>query len=125
MTRRLGHLGVWRPARLLDADLAVDVEALGYDTLWFGGSPPSDLRIAERLLDATTDLTIATGIVNMWSDELIDVLAVHGDVEAVANGLRAHLDAGADHVCLQALPDDADPRAAYRAIAAEMGLTRA
>ncbi|NIZ91922.1 LLM class F420-dependent oxidoreductase [Kineococcus rubinsiae] len=37
------------------------------------------------------------------SDELIDVLSVHGDVATVAAGLTAHVDAGADHVCAQVL----------------------
>ncbi|WP_067833161.1 LLM class F420-dependent oxidoreductase [Nocardia lijiangensis] len=37
------------------------------------------------------------------SDALIDQLAVHGSAARVAEQLRAHLDAGADHVALQAL----------------------
>ncbi|MEV0031907.1 LLM class F420-dependent oxidoreductase [Nocardia sp. NPDC050793] len=40
------------------------------------------------------------------SDRLIDQLAVHGSAERVAEQLRAHLDAGADHVALQALGSD-------------------
>jgi probable F420-dependent oxidoreductase len=35
------------------------------------------------------------------SDRLFDAVIVHGGVEQVAAGLRAHLDAGADHVTLQ------------------------
>ena len=49
------------------------------------------------------------------SDRLIDTLAVHGDAKAVADGLRGHLDAGADHVGVQVLGDD--PLPAYRALA--------
>ncbi|TQM28729.1 LLM class F420-dependent oxidoreductase [Nocardia bhagyanarayanae] len=37
------------------------------------------------------------------SDRLIDQLTVHGSAERVAEQLVAHLDAGADHVALQAL----------------------
>lgn len=37
------------------------------------------------------------------SDRLIDALAVHGDAAAVAEGITAHLEAGADHVAVQAL----------------------
>ncbi len=49
------------------------------------------------------------------TDRLIDALALHGDAETVARGLRAHLDAGADHVAIQALGPD--PLASYRTLA--------
>lgn len=272
MTVNLGRIGIWRRATELDADLAVEVERLGYGAIWIGGSPSGDLRLAESLLDATERIAVATGIVNMWkddaetvarsyhrvaathpgrfllgvgighpeasrqyakpydtivsyldaldaagvpaqdltlaalgpkvlrlsaertagahpylttpehtrqaretlgpgpllapehkvvldtdpqraraigrpvvrnpyldrvnyrnsllrlgwsesdlddggSDRLIDALAVHGDAETVAAGLTAHLDAGADHVCLQALSEDNDPLPTYRALA--------
>lgn len=37
------------------------------------------------------------------SDRLVDALAIHGDAEKVAEGLRAHLSAGADEVAIQVL----------------------
>lgn len=40
------------------------------------------------------------------SDRLIDALAVHGTAEQVADRLIAHMDAGADHIAIQALGDD-------------------
>jgi len=49
------------------------------------------------------------------SDRLVDALVLHGDAGTVAGGLRAHLEAGADHVCIQALGDDLP--ATYRALA--------
>ncbi|MFQ5522861.1 MAG: TIGR03620 family F420-dependent LLM class oxidoreductase [Acidimicrobiia bacterium] len=49
------------------------------------------------------------------SDQLVDALVLHGDAEKVAAGLRAHLDAGADHLGIQALGDD--PLAEYRTLA--------
>jgi probable F420-dependent oxidoreductase len=58
-----------------------------------------------------TDEDLANG----GSDRLIDALALHGDAESIAPGLTAHLDAGADHVCIQVL--DRDPLPAYRAVA--------
>ncbi|HEX5119015.1 MAG TPA: LLM class F420-dependent oxidoreductase [Pseudonocardiaceae bacterium] len=58
-----------------------------------------------------TDEDIADG----GSDRLIDALAIHGDGETLAAGVTAHLDAGADHVCIQALGPD--PLPAYRAVA--------
>jgi probable F420-dependent oxidoreductase len=51
------------------------------------------------------------------SDRLIDALAVHGDVEAVSAGLRAHLTAGADQVAIQILSQDNDILPAARALA--------
>ncbi|MER7184471.1 LLM class F420-dependent oxidoreductase [Streptomyces hyaluromycini] len=57
------------------------------------------------------------------SDRLFDALILHGDPARVAKGLRAHLDAGADHVALQVLhPDGTDPLPAYRALAGALGL---
>lgn len=275
MTANLGEIGIWRWASGLSPQLAVEIERLGYGTIWVGGSPPADLDVVDTLLDATSSITVATGIVNMWkddaesvarsyhrivakhpgrfvlgvgvghpeatkdyrkpydkmvtyldeldragvassdlvlaalgpkalrlagertagahpylttadhtrwarqivgegvllapeqkvvletdperarriarpvvsrpylglvnyvnnlkrlgwseqdiadggSDRLIDALAVHGDAQTVARGVRAHLEAGADHVCVQALPVDADPLPTYRTLAEEL-----
>ncbi|MFE3446441.1 LLM class F420-dependent oxidoreductase [Nocardia sp. NPDC059180] len=40
------------------------------------------------------------------SDDLIDALALHGSAAVVAERLRAHLDAGADHIAVQPLGAD-------------------
>lgn len=48
-------------------------------------------------------------IANGGSDRLIDALVAHGDAETVVAKLRGHLEAGADHVCIQPLGDEADP----------------
>jgi probable F420-dependent oxidoreductase len=47
---------------------AKDIEALGYGSVWVGGSPPAELAWVEPILEATTTLQVATGIVNIWSD---------------------------------------------------------
>jgi probable F420-dependent oxidoreductase len=49
------------------------------------------------------------------SDALVDELVLHGDTRSVADGIRRHIDAGADHVCIQAL--GTDPIAEYRDLA--------
>lgn len=49
------------------------------------------------------------------SDELIDALVAQGDAEAAARGVVAHLDAGADHVCVQVI--GGDPLDGYRKLA--------
>ncbi|MEV0354639.1 LLM class F420-dependent oxidoreductase [Nocardia sp. NPDC050697] len=53
------------------------------------------------------------------SDKLIDTLAVHGSPAEVADGVLAHLDAGADHVAIQALNKDYLP--ALRALREKLG----
>ncbi len=65
-----------------------------------------------------TDADFAGG----GSDALIDALVVHGDAAAIARGVTAHLDAGADHVAVQVL--NPDPRSALRALADHLQLTR-
>lgn len=52
-----------------------------------------------------TDADIANG----GSDRLVDAIVVWGNVDAVVRRVRAHHDAGANHVCIQVL--DPDPRA--------------
>jgi probable F420-dependent oxidoreductase len=63
----LGAFGVWRHDRT-EPELAVTLEGLGYGTLWLGNVTDPDLTEAERLLDATDRLVVATGIVNIWSN---------------------------------------------------------
>src|ERR1700760_3312513 len=46
---------------------AKDIEALGYGSVWVGGSPPAELEWVEPILEATSTLQVATGIVNIWS----------------------------------------------------------
>jgi probable F420-dependent oxidoreductase len=52
------------------------------------------------------------------SDHLIDAVVPWGDTDAVAAAVRAHHDAGADHVCLQVVTDrEAFPLDEYRVLA--------
>lgn len=53
------------------------------------------------------------------SDRLVDAIVAWGDVETIRARIRAHHDAGADHVCLQALTADVRdvPHAQWRALA--------
>jgi probable F420-dependent oxidoreductase len=46
---------------------AKDIEALGYGAVWVGGSPPAALDWVEPILEKTTTLQVATGIVNIWT----------------------------------------------------------
>jgi probable F420-dependent oxidoreductase len=46
---------------------AKEIEALGYGAVWVGGSPPAALDWVEPILEQTTTLQVATGIVNVWT----------------------------------------------------------
>jgi len=57
------------------------------------------------------------------STRLIDALVAHGTGEQIAAQLSAHLEAGADHVCIQLLTEpEADPVPGYEAVATALGL---
>lgn len=64
----------------------------------------------------------AEDVADGGSDRLVDAIVVHGDAPVLAGALRAHLDAGADHVCVHVQPADSDVVPALRAIAAELAL---
>jgi probable F420-dependent oxidoreductase len=92
----LGRFGIWRSSAQATPELAVDLERLGYGTLWLGGSPDGDLRHAEELIEATGTLTLATSIVNMWKDDARTVAASFARIEANHPG-RFLLGVGAGH----------------------------
>lgn len=58
-------------------------------------------------------------LLNGGSDRLVDAIVAWGGPDDVAARVRAHLDAGADHVCVQVLPADpaALPRQEWRDLA--------
>ena len=100
MTQRardhLGRFGVWRGSAQVTPELAVELERLGYGTLWLGGSPDGQLGQVEELIEATTTLTLATSIVNMWKDDAHTVAASFRRVEGRHPG-RFLLGVGAGH----------------------------
>jgi len=56
-------------------------------------------------------------VANGGSDRLIDAVVPNGSVEAIVAVARAHFDAGADHLVLQAAGEQGIPRAAWTALA--------
>jgi probable F420-dependent oxidoreductase len=50
------------------------------------------------------------------SDRLIDAIIPQGSADQIAEVVRAHLDAGADHVCLQPLGEEGVPRESWTAL---------
>lgn len=92
---RVGRFGVWfRGAP--PSGLAPALERSGVTTLWLGGSPAGDLRLAEEHLDATTSLTLATGIVNIWASDPHEVARAFARVDARHPG-RFVLGVGVGH----------------------------
>jgi probable F420-dependent oxidoreductase len=65
-----------------------------------------------------TDSDIADG----GSDRLIDAVIPHGSAEQIAAVAHAHLEAGADHVCLQPVGVPGVPREQWTALAGALGL---
>ncbi|MDO5699138.1 MAG: TIGR03620 family F420-dependent LLM class oxidoreductase [Dermatophilus congolensis] len=57
------------------------------------------------------------------SDQLVDAIVAHGDAPTLAAAVRAQLESGADHVCVQVQPADGDIVPTLHAIADEMSLT--
>jgi probable F420-dependent oxidoreductase len=64
-TSNLGRFGFFGLGA--SPEQAREIERLGYGTIWVGGSPPAELSFVEPLLDSTTTLKVATGIVNIWT----------------------------------------------------------
>lgn len=75
----LGRIGIWSSAVRFSPDgneAARDLEALGFRTVWIpGGVDSGVLRSLDGLLDATSTLQFATGIINIWKHEPADVAA--------------------------------------------------
>ena len=75
---QLVRIGAWFNPRYRDDDrteFVVQAEAFGYPTAWlgFGRASISDLALVERVLDATANITVATAIVNMWTNDAADI----------------------------------------------------
>lgn len=64
-----------------------------------------------------TERDIADG----GSDRLIDAVIPNGSAERIADAIRAHFEAGADHVCLQPLGHGPQPARDYEALAKALG----
>ncbi|GII83489.1 LLM class F420-dependent oxidoreductase [Sphaerisporangium siamense] len=92
----LGEVGVWRVAAQVTPALASSLEELGYGAIWLGGSPGGDLRKVDEVLAATSTLTVATGIVNIWNDDAAAIGAAYRRI-AEAHPGRFLLGVGAGH----------------------------
>jgi probable F420-dependent oxidoreductase len=102
-------------------------------TVVLDADPDAGRRVARQFLDHYLSLVnytttmqrggfTAEDVADGGSDRLVDAIVVHGDAPVLAAALQAHLDAGADHVCVQVQPAGSDVVPALRAIAAELAL---
>jgi probable F420-dependent oxidoreductase len=91
----LGRIGAWI-SKPPSPDLAQGLDELGYGAIWIGGSQGGALDGVERTLAATSRLTVATGIVNIWKDDAATIAASYHRL-AAAYPERFLLGVGAGH----------------------------
>src|SRR3954449_3694920 len=92
----IGRIGIWTSYRPFGVERAGEaaklVEQLGYGAWWVGGSPHvSDIR---PVLEATSSLVAATGILNVWSNEpsetAVDDAALRADFPGAVRARCRH-----------------------------------
>jgi len=91
----LGRVGVWTFGSP-GPEAAAEIEKLGYGSLWVGGSPAADLSFVEPILEQTQTLTVATGIVNIWTADANEVADSYHRIEKAFPG-RFLLGVGVGH----------------------------
>jgi probable F420-dependent oxidoreductase len=109
---RLGRGALLAPevAVVVEADAeTARAKARDYAAMYLAAS--NYVRNLKRL--GFTERDLADG----GSDRLIDAVIPHGPPAAIAEAVRAHFDAGADHVCLQPIGHAHPPVDDYRSLA--------
>jgi probable F420-dependent oxidoreductase len=101
MTVAVGKIGIWSSSRQWPAEAkpraeaAAELEDLGYGALWIG-SAAGDLELPAAVLAATHRISVATGIVNIWTEPAATVAANYTTVARDHPG-RFLLGVGAGH----------------------------
>ncbi len=101
----LSGVGIWSHQlrygdKAESADAAAELEELGYTAIWIpdvGRTPV--LESVKHLLVATTDVVVATGILNLWMNEPVHVAASYTSLLA-AHGDRFLMGIGVSHAPL-------------------------
>jgi probable F420-dependent oxidoreductase len=79
---QLSEIGIWTSYRSIGEDnagaAAKLAEDLGFGAFWLGGSPL--LPAVRPLLQATDQLIVGTGILNVWANEPAQVAAEHAEL---------------------------------------------
>jgi probable F420-dependent oxidoreductase len=80
MTLNIGRIGIWSTSRVFAVEdrgeVAAELDSLGFGALWIGLADPG-LVLMNELLGATERMTVATGIVNVWTVEPADLAAAY------------------------------------------------
>ncbi|CPU29017.1 putative F420-dependent oxidoreductase%2C MSMEG_4141 family [Mycobacteroides abscessus] len=92
---KLNRYGVWKGGPVTP-EQARTIEDLGYGSVWVGGVFTADLAYVEPLLAVTENLTVASGIVNIWTSPVDEIAAAFHRIEAAYPG-RFLLGVGAGH----------------------------
>lgn len=92
----LGTYGVWLGETLVTSAIARGLEEHGYGTLWLGSANGEVLEGARIALEATNTLSVATGIVNIWTSDAEATATAYHRLENLAPG-RFLLGIGAGH----------------------------
>jgi probable F420-dependent oxidoreductase len=94
----IGRFGVFRRQAmgLVGPAEATQIEKLGYREVWAGGSPAAGLEFVEPILAATESLTVASGIVNIWTADAGPVAESYHRIERAYPG-RFLLGIGVGH----------------------------
>jgi probable F420-dependent oxidoreductase len=101
----LGRIGIWSSGLRSEdphvvaeiPEAATELEELGYATIWLGGSP--GVRHALPVLEATSRIVVATGILSIWEHAPAEVAEQQAGVAAQYPG-RFLLGLGASHAAL-------------------------
>jgi probable F420-dependent oxidoreductase len=101
MTIPLGGTGIWSGNlrygdAALAADAAAELEQLGYSALWIPDVGGDVFGPLANLLGATSAVTIATGILNVWMHTPQETAAAHAELTA-AHGPRFLCGIGISH----------------------------
>jgi probable F420-dependent oxidoreductase len=100
----IGRIGIWSgPLRRGDRNealsAAAEIEALGFKTAWMPGGEEGMGEHIANILDATSHLIVATGIVNIWFHPPAEAAALYCDVQRSHPG-RLVLGIGVGHAPL-------------------------
>lgn len=90
-----GKYGVWAGYNVISPQVSSDLEQLGIGAVWLGGSPQT-LTEVRAILEATTELNVATGITNIWNTDPAQIAKEFAPIEADHPG-RFILGVGAGH----------------------------
>src|SRR3954470_18509088 len=94
----IGRIGIWTSCRPLGVEHAGEaarlVEQLGYGAWWVGASP--HVPDTGPILESTSTLVVATGILNVWSNDPAETAAADAALRAQFPG-RFMLGIGIGH----------------------------